>query len=55
MLEAPLMADRRIMMVGGNALATGSHCYELQTWGDADGVAARERTDYQNQKDKATR
>ena len=42
-------------MDGGNALATGGNFYELREWSDADWLAARERIEAQNQKDKAQR
>ncbi|SEA57360.1 SDR family NAD(P)-dependent oxidoreductase [Variovorax sp. YR216] len=44
-----------IMMDGGGALATGGNFYELRQWSDADWLAARERIEAQNQKDKAQR
>ncbi|MBO9651822.1 MAG: SDR family oxidoreductase [Variovorax sp.] len=44
-----------IMMDGGGALATGGNFYELRQWSDAEWLAARERIEAQNQKDKAQR
>jgi len=44
-----------IMMDGGGALATGGNFYELRQWTDAEWLAARERIEAQNQKDKAQR
>jgi len=58
-LMAPGQCDwltgQSIMMDGGNALATGGNFYELRQWSDADWLAARERIEAQNQKDKAQR
>ncbi|MDQ7973183.1 MAG: SDR family oxidoreductase [Rhodocyclaceae bacterium] len=58
-LMAPGQCDwltgQSIMMDGGNALATGGNFYELRQWSDADWMAARERIEAQNQKDKAQR
>ncbi|MDM0081112.1 SDR family oxidoreductase [Variovorax sp. J31P179] len=49
------LTGQSIMMDGGNALATGGNFYELREWSDADWLAARERIEAQNQKDKAQR
>ena len=49
------LTGQSIMMDGGNALATGGNFYELRHWSDADWLAARERIESQNQKDKAQR
>lgn len=49
------LTGQSIMMDGGNALATGGNFYELRQWSDADWLAARERIEAQNQKDKAQR
>jgi NAD(P)-dependent dehydrogenase (short-subunit alcohol dehydrogenase family) len=58
-LMAPGQCDwltgQSIFMDGGNALATGGNFYELREWSDADWLAARERIEAQNQKDKAQR
>jgi NAD(P)-dependent dehydrogenase (short-subunit alcohol dehydrogenase family) len=58
-LMAPGQCDwltgQSIMMDGGNALATGGNFYELRQWSDADWLAARERIEAQNLKDKAQR
>lgn len=58
-LMAPGQCDwltgQSIMMDGGNALATGGSFYELRSWSDADWLAARERIEAQNQKDRAER
>jgi len=49
------LTGQSIMMDGGGALATGGNFYELRQWSDADWLAARERIEAQNQKDKAQR
>ena len=49
------LTGQSIMMDGGSALATGGNFYELRKWSDADWLAARERIEAQNQKDKAQR
>ena len=49
------LTGQSIMMDGGNAMATGGNFYELRQWSDADWLAARERIEAQNQKDKAQR
>jgi NAD(P)-dependent dehydrogenase (short-subunit alcohol dehydrogenase family) len=58
-LMAPGQCDwltgQSIMMDGGNALATGGSFYELRDWSDADWLAARERIEAQNAKDRAQR
>jgi len=58
-LMAPGQCDwltgQSIMMDGGQAAATGGNFYELRAWSDADWLAARERIEAQNQKDKAQR
>jgi NAD(P)-dependent dehydrogenase (short-subunit alcohol dehydrogenase family) len=58
-LMAPGQCDwltgQSIMMDGGNALATGGNFYELRSWSDADWLAARERIEAQNAKDRAQR
>jgi NAD(P)-dependent dehydrogenase (short-subunit alcohol dehydrogenase family) len=58
-LMAPGQCDwltgQSIMMDGGNALATGGNFYELRQWSDADWLAARERIEAQNTKDRAGR
>jgi NAD(P)-dependent dehydrogenase (short-subunit alcohol dehydrogenase family) len=58
-LMAPGQCDwltgQTIMMDGANALATGGSFYELRSWSDADWLAARERIEAQNAKDKAQR
>jgi NAD(P)-dependent dehydrogenase (short-subunit alcohol dehydrogenase family) len=58
-LMAPGQCDwltgQSIMMDGGNALATGGNFYELRAWSDADWLAARERIEAQNAKDKTQR
>lgn len=58
-LMAPGQCDwltgQSIMMDGGQAMATGGNFYELRQWSDADWMAARERIEAQNQKDKAQR
>ena len=58
-LMAPGQCDwltgQSIMMDGGNALATGGNFYELRQWSDADWLAARERIEAQNAKDRAQR
>lgn len=58
-LMAPGQCDwltgQSIMMDGGQAAATGGNFYELRQWSDADWLAARERIEAQNQKDKAQR
>jgi NAD(P)-dependent dehydrogenase (short-subunit alcohol dehydrogenase family) len=58
-LMAPQQCDwltgQSIMMDGGNALATGGNFYELRNWSDSDWLAARERIEAQNAKDRAQR
>lgn len=58
-LMAPGQCDwltgQSIMMDGGQALATGGNFYELRQWSDADWMAARERIEAQNAKDKTQR
>ena len=58
-LMAPGQCDwltgQSIMMDGGNALATGGNFYELRSWSDGDWLAARERIESQNAKDRAQR
>ncbi|MEJ8826862.1 SDR family oxidoreductase [Variovorax humicola] len=58
-LMAPGQCDwltgQSIMMDGGQAAATGGNFYELRSWSDADWMAARERIEAQNAKDKAQR
>lgn len=58
-LMAPGQCDwltgQAIMMDGGQALATGGNFYELRQWSDADWLAARERIEAQNAKDKLQR
>ena len=58
-LMAPGQCDwltgQAIMMDGGQALATGGNFYELRQWSDADWMAARERIEAQNAKDKLQR
>jgi NAD(P)-dependent dehydrogenase (short-subunit alcohol dehydrogenase family) len=58
-LMAPGQCDwltgQSIMMDGGNALATGGNFYELRQWSDADWLAAKERIQAQNEKDKTQR
>ncbi len=49
------LTGQSIMMDGANALATGGNFYELRQWTDSDWLAARERIEAQNQKDKAQR
>jgi NAD(P)-dependent dehydrogenase (short-subunit alcohol dehydrogenase family) len=49
------LTGQSIMMDGAGALATGGNFYELRQWSDADWLAARERIEAQNQKDKAQR
>jgi len=49
------LTGQTIVMDGGNALATGGNFYELRAWSDADGLAARERIEAQNAKDRAAR
>lgn len=49
------LTGQSIMMDGGNALATGGNFYELRQWSDADWLAARERIEEQNRKDRAQR
>ena len=49
------LSGQSIMMDGANALATGGNFYELRHWSDGDWLAARERIEAQNQKDKAQR
>ena len=49
------LTGQSIMMDGGNALATGGTFYELREWSDADWLAARERIEAQNAKDKTQR
>jgi len=49
------LTGQSIMMDGANALANGGNFYELRQWSDADWLAARERIEAQNQKDKAQR
>jgi NAD(P)-dependent dehydrogenase (short-subunit alcohol dehydrogenase family) len=44
-----------IAMDGGNALATGGNFYALRGWSDDDWLAAKERIEAQNAKDKAQR
>ncbi len=58
-LMAPGQCDwltgQSIMMDGGNALANGGNFYALRGWSDADWLAARERIEAQNAKDRAAR
>ena len=58
-LMAPGQCDwltgQSIMMDGGNALATGGNFYELRQWKDADWLAAKERIQAQNDKDRTQR
>ncbi|WP_213958197.1 MULTISPECIES: SDR family oxidoreductase [unclassified Variovorax] len=58
-LMAPGQCDwltgQSIMMDGGHAAATGGNFYELRQWSDADWMAARERIEAQNAKDKTQR
>jgi len=58
-LMAPGQCDwltgQSIMMDGGNALATGGNFYELRHWSDGDWLAAKERIQAQNDKDKTQR
>ena len=58
-LMAPGQCDwltgQSIMMDGGQAAATGGNFYELRHWSDADWIAARERIEEQNAKDKLQR
>ncbi|MEJ8854930.1 SDR family oxidoreductase [Variovorax robiniae] len=58
-LMAPGQCDwltgQSIMMDGGQAAATGGNFYELRQWSDADWMAARERIEAQNAKDKTQR
>jgi len=58
-LMAPGQCDwltgQSIMMDGGNALANGGNFYELRQWSDADWLAAKERIQAQNEKDKTQR
>jgi NAD(P)-dependent dehydrogenase (short-subunit alcohol dehydrogenase family) len=58
-LMAPGQCDwltgQSIMMDGGQAAATGGNFYEMREWSDADWLAARERIEAQNRKDKAQR
>ena len=58
-LMAPGQCDwltgQSIMMDGGSALATGGNFYELRQWSDADWLAARDRIEAQNAKDRAQR
>ena len=49
------LTGQSIMMDGGNALATGGTFYALREWSDADWLAARERIEAQNAKDKTQR
>ncbi len=49
------LTGQSIMMDGGNALANGGNFYELRNWSDADWLAARERIQAQNDKDKTQR
>jgi NAD(P)-dependent dehydrogenase (short-subunit alcohol dehydrogenase family) len=49
------LTGQTIVMDGGNALATGGNFYELRAWSDADWLAARERIEAQNAKDRAAR
>ena len=49
------LTGQSIMMDGGNALANGGSFYELRDWSDADWLAARERIQAQNDKDKTQR
>ena len=58
-LMAPGQCDwltgQSIMMDGGNALANGGSFYELRNWSDSDWLAAKERIQAQNDKDKMQR
>lgn len=58
-LMAPGQCDwltgQSIMMDGGQAAATGGNFYELRQWSDADWLAARERIEAQNARDKLQR
>jgi len=58
-LMAPGQCDwltgQSIMMDGGNALANGGNFYELRQWSEADWLAAKERIQAQNEKDKTQR
>ena len=58
-LMAPGQCDwltgQSIMMDGGNALANGGSFYELRNWSDGDWLAAKERIQAQNDKDKMQR
>ena len=49
------LTGQSIMMDGGNALATGGNFYELRNWSDGDWLAAKERIQAQNDKDKTQR
>jgi NAD(P)-dependent dehydrogenase (short-subunit alcohol dehydrogenase family) len=49
------LTGQSIMMDGGHAIATGGNFYELRSWSDADWLAARERIEAQNAKDRAQR
>lgn len=49
------LTGQSIMMDGANALANGGNFYELRQWSDGDWLAARERIEAQNQKDKTQR
>ncbi len=58
-LMAPGQCDwltgQSIMMDGANALANGGNFYELRQWSEADWLAAKERIQAQNEKDKTQR
>ena len=49
------LTGQSIMMDGGNALANGGSFYELRHWSDGDWLAAKERIQAQNDKDKTQR
>ena len=49
------LTGQTIFMDGANSLATGGNFYELRQWSDADWIAARERIEEQNAKDKLQR
>ena len=49
------LTGQSIMMDGGNALANGGGFYELRNWSDGDWLAAKERIQAQNDKDKTQR
>lgn len=49
------LTGQSIMMDGGNALATGGNFYELREWSDAQWLAARERIEAQNARDRQQR